>query len=335
MKKIALGIVLIMVVAYFTFNAFSTGFHDIAGAFGRVSLIPLLLFIGISIANLIVYTMRWDVILHAGKARIVPFSHMLWARFAAYAVGYVVPSAQLGGEPLKLLFLQKHKVGKKEGLASIILDKMFEAAIMTIFGTVALTIVILSTQGAVSEESSYVVLGLGVLLLVLYFVLTIYNDGFFTVLMRVLRLHRVRKCKGLIQKVAEVEAMMKHFFVKHRKELFSTVILTLSTYILFILEYVVLFIALGLPVNISQLIVASTLPMIAYLVPLPGAVGAFEASQIAALNLAGIDPVYALPLIIYIRVRDFVFIAIGIVAGSKEGLSFFGKKKHTSTEHIH
>lgn len=330
MKKVVLGVIIVLVLAYFTFKAFSTGFHDIWGAFGKVSFIPLILFIVISVLNIVVYTIRWDVILHAGKSRAVPFPHMVLARFAAYAIGYIVPSAQLGGEPLKILFLQRHGVGRKEAVASIIIDKIFEAAIMVVFGLVAFTILVMSSQGTVSEQSGYAILGLGVLLMVLYFFLTIYSDGFFTVLIRLCKLYQVAFIKKYIEKIAEVEQLMKHFFLHHRKELIGAILLTLSTYIIFILEYVVIFMSLGIHVTVPQLIVVSTLPMIAYLVPIPGAVGAFEASQIAALNLAGVDPVLAFPIIIFIRLRDFIFIAIGILGASREGLSFFGKKSHNA-----
>jgi glycosyltransferase 2 family protein len=77
-------------------------------------------------------------------------------------------------------------------------------------------------------------------------------------------------------------------------------------------EYVLMLQFVGLTLNLAQVILALTLARLAFLVPLPGGLGALEASQVAAMELLGFSPALGISLCLIIRARDLVLGGAGL-----------------------
>jgi glycosyltransferase 2 family protein len=67
----------------------------------------------------------------------------------------------------------------------------------------------------------------------------------------------------------------------------------------------------------GQVISMLTTVRLAYLLPLPAALGALEASQVLAVTALGLPPVAAISLTLFIRARDVTLAAVGLGLGSK------------------
>jgi len=333
MKRVLLiALFMLVLLGLFIGAVFSIKPEDLWLAFSSVAIGWTILYILIGFVNFGLYVKRWDVIAHAGKEKDISFWDMMGIRYVTYAVSYLIPSAQVGGEPFRVLFLQERGFSKKLAISSVIIDKVFEAAIILIFSLVAFAMVVIYTQGVPSEVYSFFLL-FGVLLLFFsYFYLTIVGEGFFTTIFRTLRLDKIKVLAPYEEKIMGMEAMMKKFFKHHVKELLWTILITMMTYVLFLLEYYVLLIALGVRPTMGQLLIVSTVPMVSYLIPVPGAAGALEASQWLSLQFARIDPALTLPIIVILRLRDFMFIAVGLLYASRHGIKLMSKEINKTSE---
>lgn len=331
MKKAAFVIVIFALFAWAIFEVLSKSINTLDwSALGKFSLVTFMLFALVSLLNFHVFSWRWGKILHAGRAKVVSLFQLNMYRFVGYTVSYLTPFAQLGGEPLRIYFLEKHGITRKEAISSVFIDKLFEGGVQLIFAIIAIIIVLTSGADLPSETLTIVMLSLLLILVVVYLWMTIFGKGFFTQLFRWLQFHRFARIAHWEEKIMRTEEIIRNFFRGHTKDLMWVCILSLVTYGLFLSEYLIMLQSLGVYPTFRQLLVVSVLPMMAYLTPIPGAVGAFEVLSIASMELVGIDGSLALPMIVMIRLRDIVFLLIGFIYASTHGVSLVRKNVHVT-----
>jgi uncharacterized membrane protein YbhN (UPF0104 family) len=87
-----------------------------------------------------------------------------------------------------------------------------------------------------------------------------------------------------------------------------------------VLEYYLMVNFLGIDINALQIFAALTAMQAAFLMPLPGGLGALEASQVFALGAYGQPASAAISLTLLMRARDILNGGIGLLlAGRKVG----------------
>jgi uncharacterized membrane protein YbhN (UPF0104 family) len=87
-----------------------------------------------------------------------------------------------------------------------------------------------------------------------------------------------------------------------------------------VLEYYLMVRFLGMDINALQNFAALTAMQVAFLMPLPGGLGALEASQVFALGAFGQPASAAISLTLIMRARDILNGGIGLLlAGRKVG----------------
>lgn len=327
MKKTVLVIGIFALFAWASFEAVRSSMMTLDWTvLTRFSLVTFVLFTLVSLVNFAVFSLRWQRIVHAGRDKVVSFWNINMYRFVGYSVSYLTPFAQLGGEPVRIYFLEKDGIPRKEAVSSVLIDKLFEAGIQLIFVAITLAVVLTSGADLPSENLTVgMLVGLGALAIT-YLVMTIWGKGFFTQLFRWLHLHRIKKLASLEGKIERTEEVIRKFFRGHPRDLVWVCVLSLLTYGLFLLEYEVMLTSLGVMPTFRQLLVVSMLPMLAYLTPIPGAVGAFELLSIASMQIVGLDGSLALPIIAMIRLRDLLFLGVGFVYASSHGVKLAAKK---------
>jgi uncharacterized membrane protein YbhN (UPF0104 family) len=82
-----------------------------------------------------------------------------------------------------------------------------------------------------------------------------------------------------------------------------------------LLEYWVTLQFLGVQVDLLQAVAVLTAAMIAFLFPLPGGLGALEASQVLAMTALGLNPALGLSVSLLIRARDISLGGLGLLIG--------------------
>ena len=74
---------------------------------------------------------------------------------------------------------------------------------------------------------------------------------------------------------------------------------------------------LGIPLSFWQTIAAWTAGWLAFLVPVPGGLGALEASQVFAFGAFGISAASAMGVTLLIRARDILIGGIGLLLAGR------------------
>jgi uncharacterized membrane protein YbhN (UPF0104 family) len=75
---------------------------------------------------------------------------------------------------------------------------------------------------------------------------------------------------------------------------------------------------LGMQINAIQIFAALTAMQVAFLMPLPGGLGALEASQVLALGVFGQPASAAISLVLLMRARDILNGGIGLLLASRK-----------------
>ncbi len=305
----------------FAFLLWKTGISNVASSLYEFGILPLLLFFCISILNFGLYSLRWKIILDAmlpvGKR--VSYFKMFFNRMSGFAAGYLTPAAQVAGEPIRVAMLLADGVPVKVATGSVVLDLAFEVTTFVIY--VALGLGFALTHGMASGASvtgSIIFISTLLLFLIGFFVMTIRGGGFFHRLMRISQLSRIKAINNLEHWLIETEALMSEFFVGRVKVVAAVVGLSLMMAAFKAIEAFFIAHFLGVNIQLSDAFLMSTLPGVSLLLPVPAGLGVYEGSNEAMFTLLGL-PLNAVAYTVIIRMRDFLFIGIGVTYAVMHG----------------
>ena len=113
--------------------------------------------------------------------------------------------------------------------------------------------------------------------------------------------------------VAASERMAGAFCRRHLWSLISAILVSLLAAIGTLGEYFFILSFLHIHLFFSQTVAAWAAGWLAFLVPLPGGLGALEASQVFALGAFGIPAASAVSVTLLIRARDILVGGLGIL----------------------
>jgi uncharacterized membrane protein YbhN (UPF0104 family) len=117
--------------------------------------------------------------------------------------------------------------------------------------------------------------------------------------------------------VAASERMAGTFCRRHLESLISAIFVSVFAALGMVIEFFLITLFLGIHLSFWQTIAAWTAGWLAFLVPLPGGLGALEASQVFALGAFDISAVSAIGVTLLIRARDLVIGGLGLVVAGR------------------
>ncbi len=278
--------------------------------------IVLLLAVDLSIYGLI--TARWWLVAHSQDRRIA-YLPLIAVRLAVFGVSYFTLGPQLGGEPLQVFYLQrKYGLSYTRGAASVLMDKLFE--ILANF--------LLLSVGLVAFLHSGLLAGAGSLAYASFAVLAVLAAWPFVHIAllgrRIYPLSAVARgvSPGISQTrairfVRASEHLAGQFCRRKPRAMLSAMLVSLLAAAATVGEYALItsFLHLGLP--FWQTITAWTAGWLSFLVPLPGGLGALEASQVYALGFFGISAASAISVTLLLRGRDLLIGGLGLLLAGK------------------
>lgn len=268
------------------------------------------------------YSARWQMLARALGSRI-GLRQLMGARLAGDAVGVLMPSAKVAGDPIRIALVHGDGVSLTTATAGVGLDRLCEIAGNVIAATAYTLIFVMSTHTgpstAVSDLLASVVflcfavaLPVGMLwrglrpLAPLYWVL----DG------------RVGPRGARVLEGARVaEQRVIAVFRDHPGSFVTGVLASLLIECLVIVEYQLLLRMCGIGLPLSTLLLALVLGGLSRSLPSPAALGALEASQVAALTIAGQPAAMGLAVGLMIRLHETVLMAAGLAVCVARGVS--------------
>lgn len=240
----------------------------------------------INLCLFLLIALRWRLMLPPNL--MISLRELVLNRLAGFSVSYLTPGNQIGGEPLQIALLGKRKnINAKQAMEAVLLERgvdfLANGFLISLF-----TILFGRELISLLNWSSASFLLILLIAAVVGFALWYAKDK--------VDWPNIRKRFG-------------------KSMLIRLTIYSILIWLLFLLEFWLLFAAVGLYLPATQLILlllavrfAFWLPM-----PIPAAGGTMEASLIMAASLFSVAPADALSVVILVRLRDLFFIAIGLI----------------------
>jgi uncharacterized protein (TIRG00374 family) len=319
LRKWLLRAAMLSLLAGLLFIAFRKApIADIARALGALQAwqIGLLLCVNALIYALI--TARWWLVVRA-EGRHIRYLPMLPVRISVFGVSYFTLGPQVGGEPLQVLYLQRvHGVSYTRAAASVVMDKLFELLgnfVLLSFGLAAIFRSGLLSGASLLSQAMLVLLVALISWPLVHLVLLYHRIYPLSGALRLLG-PRHAKRKG-VRFLRAAEHLAGQFCQRHPRSMIAGLFVSLLAAAATVSEYALITSFLNVRLPFWKLITAWTSGWLSFLVPLPGGLGALEASQVSVLGLFGISAAAALSVVLIIRGRDLLIGSLGLVlAGS-------------------
>jgi hypothetical protein len=291
--------------------------RSIAQVLARLTYGQVALIASVNLAALLIFSGRWSLILK-GFGFAQPLLDLVAYRTAGFSISYFTPGTQFGGEPLQILLLTKRKaVPLPFAAASVTIDKALE--LLGNFTFLAFGILI-STQTRVLPGLSarpLLVAALAVLALPLALVIAA-SRGVrpLTLLLDWMRQRWPSASHRLDRAYASISEMETHivlFYRQHPLLLLAAMGFSLASWVVMVSETWLELHFLGISLGVVETIAIVTASRLAFLIPVPGGLGALEAGLTLALTALGRTPAEALALSAVIRARDLLVGGSGLI----------------------
>lgn len=310
---------------------------DIFRALSLRELVPIIL---LDLGVLLALSARWWALLNGFGFRL-PFLLTIRYRTTVFAVGYLTPGPQVGGEVLAVYYPTRHKVPMSVALASASVDKTLELLGNFTFVAIGAFLVLIGQH--LISKTDLIALGLlsTILLIPVGLLAAIWRGGhpisgslrwleglvpsrWRTPLRQMWGIRSLPSLHRLEATVIHSEDLISWLCRERPWTLVFTVTTTVAAWACTLSEFWLVTRALGLPLTPGQAIGTLVLVYFAFTTPMPGGLGAVEAAILLAFTTFGFSASQAVSLALFIRFRDLTEAAIGLLLG---GVSW--KSLHT------
>jgi uncharacterized protein (TIRG00374 family) len=261
---------------------------------------------------------RWWIIVRA-ENRGVPFLPLVGYRLSVFGVSYFTPGPQVGGEPLQIVYLQRdYGLTFARATAVVIMDKLLEFLVNFLLLAVGAWAVF--RVGLIPDNGGQFNLSLiglaGLLIWPLIHVILLYNNHF--PISAILRWQPfIPQRTNLVRLVIVSERMAASFCRRHLRAMLGAIGVSILAVSGIVAEYVLMVEFLGMRLSAIQVFAALTALQLAFLTPLPGGLGALEASQVFALGVFGQPASAAISLVLLQRARDILNGGLGLLLAGR------------------
>lgn len=318
-KRILLGISLTLGLVLFGLVIAKT--QGMAELFQNINYLYLVPFAVFSFSIYLVHCWRWKVIVDAHDLKFGYWKLVLF-NLAGYAVSYVTPSASIGGEPVRAWLMQNRKTKFSTALSSVILDSYAKLTILILMGIIGFILLLLNVT---LTENTFLVTLMTLIfsgLAVYYFYKRIANGKpALSLLFEPLKYKRLRKFK---ENLAHSEKTMTRFFKHKTRALLSAFSLSFLSYFMMFFEYFFLLKMLGYTATFMQIFMICAVIGIAYVMPVPAALGALELGQTSLFVFMAVNPAIGLGMSLIIRIRDCILSGTGFLYLLNKSFKFLG-----------
>ena len=327
-RTIVFSLLFLLGVVLFVRVVQQIGLTEIIDGISSFGVVPFIGFASISLINFALYVYRWKRIINDKRKRKeqIGFFRLYMHRMTGYAGSYLTPAAQVGGEPLRAALIHEDGIDGKKAASSVVIDLAFDVTALILF--IIAGAILAAFEGVLFGQSAWL-FALGILIICTmlgyFYYATISGKGFFRSIFRALQLHRLNGLHRIDDWLEETESHITDFFGKKPKLLIFLLFLSIVMISFKAVEIWYIAYFLGETLSFSQAFLASTLPGITLLIPVPGGLGFLEAGTAGVFALLGIG-INAITVVFLIRMRDVLFVFLGLTHASGHILRYFKKQ---------
>lgn len=269
--------------------------------------------ISLNLLVLILLGARWQVLLD-GLGAVAPLFHLTLHRLAGFGVSFLTPGPQFGGEPLQVLLLTRREgIPSGPALGSVALDKTLD--LLASFAFLALGALCLSQRGLTGIDRD---LWLGAiplfpsLLIVAYLIALSAGSRPLTAMVRRVLSQRLVEVRSA---VTSAEGRVAALLREKPGVLGKALAISAGAWLLQVVEFWWMLRLVGADTTPLVAVSLLTLVRLAFLLPLPGGLGAVEAALVIGAPALGLPGHVGLAAAFMIRARDFSLALSGVAWG--------------------
>ncbi len=265
------------------------------------------------------------------KAREIGFLQLFLSRMAGEAINYITPSAYLGGEPVKAYLLQKHGIPLVDGLASVVTAKTVMVISQVLFVLLGIGLAFSSEH---SDDGLFYAAALVVTLVSLAaaFLVFVQHRGMFTGILWLLEALQLPAgfLKRREEKLKDLDATILAFYGQHRSYFLFALLFFSLGWLSGSFEIYLLMHFLDLPVSLRTAISLEAMATVirAAVFFIPSGLGAQEGGNILLFTSFGFSPVIAMTFSVIRRMREAIWITIGLLYLAKQEIGVLQYRKH-------
>jgi uncharacterized protein (TIRG00374 family) len=295
-----------------------TVFGDSRAALARVAPTRLPLYLGVVLVVIVLRALRWRIVLDRlgiglGLARLA----RLW--LAGRAVGSLIPSGTLAGEPVRAELLRSSGATSATAAGAVALDRSLEfvgnmiagpACIGTalLLGTGSRAGTLLATAGALA----------GIAIFAFVYLRSAQRRPALVTLVMLAGLDHTRWLRALRRHAARADEALQHLIAAHPGLVPAGIGLSLAIECLQLGELAALFALFGLAVPLPLFLLSSVGIGVARVVPVTAALGSLEATQVGIFALGGHTLALGLTVGLALRLAETLWILAGLACLAAE-----------------
>jgi len=315
LRQVAVYVVLAALLYFALRNA---PFTEIWKALTQLRLSQLAILFVINALVIVSIAARWWVIVRAENPA-VPFLPLIRYRLSVFGLSYFTPGPQVGGEPLQVLYLQRnHGVSFARATSAVIMDKLLELLgnfiLIGVGFTAAVRVGLISGNGTQALGS---LIPVAAILTWPVIHLILLHRGRHPISSLLRSAISLIGSPGWVRLIMVSERMAAAFARRRFKALLIALGFSMLAWAGMAAEYFLIASFLNINLSFEQTLGALTAALFAFLLPLPGGLGALEASQVYAMTTLGYAPALGISLSLIMRGRDILNGGLGLLLAGK------------------
>ncbi|HEY9151880.1 MAG TPA: lysylphosphatidylglycerol synthase transmembrane domain-containing protein, partial [Anaerolineales bacterium] len=248
----------------------------------------------------------------------ISYLPMIGVRISVFGVSYFTIGPQVGGEPLQVIYLQrKYGLTYTRATATVVMDKLLEMLanfILLVFGLTGVVQAGILSKSGEPPLASLIVLSALVAWPLIHIILLYKKMYPLSAFLQTMSFIRHTKA---IRFIRAAEHLAGRFCQRRTRALLAAIVVSVFAAAGMVSEYFLMTSFLQIHLSFWQTVAAWTAGWLSFLVPLPGGLGALEASQVFALGFFGISAASAISMALVMRARDLVIGGLGLFLASR------------------
>jgi len=279
----------------------------------RVVLAAVPVYLALWLATVALHAFRWRMVLRR-LGTDLPLARLARLWLAARAVGSVVPSGTLGGEPVRAKLLTASGMPAASAAGAVALDRSLELAGNMIVGPICIGAAIALGGGSDTGMTAIALSALaGLVVLVFVYVRASRGRPALAPLCgRPLAFLPARWRTPLRAHAARADTALQETLAAHPRLVPAGVAVSLGIECLHLFELAALFAVLALSVPLPLLLLSSMGIGVAHAVPVSASLGTLEATQVGLFTVGGEPLATGLAVAVAIRLAETLAILVGL-----------------------
>ncbi len=279
----------------------------------RVVLAAVPVYLVLWLATIVLHAVRWRMVLRRLGGE-VPLARLTQLWLAARAVGVLVPSASLGGEPVRAQLLVAHGLPAARAAGVVALDRSLELAGNMIVGPMCIAGALALGTGSGWAMTVTALSGLvGLAVLAAIYVRGVQGrPALVPICGPPLLLVPARWRARLREHVALADRAMRELLAAHPRLVPAGLAVSLVIEALHLIELMALFAVFALAVPFPLLLLSSMGIGVAHAIPVSAALGTLEATQVGLFTVGGEPLATALAVAVALRLAETWWILVGL-----------------------